>query len=101
MFRVAPKVDAGFENLLFAENRTAELKAVLVAVSSIGVEHSITQDFVSRADQEDTAEFHTVEDIVFDHNILRPHLDAGVIKHDAEMPEGIILRRPAIDTGIA
>ena len=50
---------------------------------------------------EDPAEFHPVQFVVFDHDVLGPHLDAGVIEHNAEVAERIILGRPAIDAGIA
>src|ERR1700683_420971 len=101
MFRMASQIDAGFQNLLFAQYRAAELLAVFIAMSRVYVEHSIAQDLVAGTDEEDAAKFHAVQLIILNHDILRPHLDAGVVEHNAEMTEWIILGRLAIGASIA
>lgn len=101
MLGVAPQINAGFQNLRFAQNGAAELRAVLVAMRRVDIAHPIVHDPVSGPDQEDAAELHSVQLIFFHHNILRHHFNTGIIEHNSEVAERIILRWTPVETNVA
>ena len=100
MFRVAAQIDAGFEHLRLAQCIASEAGVILVAVRGIDVEQTIAQNAVASADDEDPAELHALQPVVFHQDVARLHIDVGVVEHDAEVAEGIVFGLAAIDAGV-